>query len=369
MRILVIPDSFKGTFRSIEIAHFIEQALLKHQPKAIIQSIPIADGGEGSVDCFLHAFGGQKERVPSFDPYRNEIDSVYGWLDEKRVIIELAACAGLHWVKDHPNPSLTSTLGVGIQIKDAISKGAKQVILAIGGSSTNDMGVGLLYGLGCHFYDSQNNAFLPTGGTLSRIDRIDTSDLERTIQGVEFITLCDVSNPLYGQNGAAHVYGPQKGANKEMVEFLDHELKTFAHWLEMNHYGSSNFEGAGAAGGTSVAMKLFCHSRIVRGIDYLLETIRFDDLLLQTDVVITGEGQLDTQSFQGKVIAGIYAHTLPKHIPLLAIVGRNKLTDSQIPSDYFQVYPLSDMSEPLETAIQHTPKRIQEVIHSIFSIQ
>lgn len=368
MRIIVIPDSFKGTYPSIDIANRIEQAIRKNRPDAFIQSIPIADGGEGSVDCFLQAFHGRKEIMDSFDPYRNPIASAYGWLDQNKAIIELAACAGLHWVKDRPNPSLTTTYGVGIQIKDAILKGAKQVILAIGGSATNDMGVGLLYALGCHFFDSSGKAFLPTGATLSKIAFIDTKDLERTIQGVEFTTLCDVSNPLFGQNGAAYVYAPQKGATKEMVEVLDQELKSFSTWLVSNDYGSVDFEGAGAAGGTSVAMKLFCHSRVVRGIDYLLEAIHFDELLLKTDVVITGEGQLDTQSFQGKVIAGIYAHTLPKQIPLLAIVGRSQLSEHQIPSAYFQVFPLSEMTELLETAIKNTPRRIQEVIDSIFRL-
>lgn len=366
MRVMVIPDSFKGSYTSLEVASIIQNSILSTKPDTIIQTIPIADGGEGSVECFLHSFHGRKETVLSFDPYFNEIQSFYGWIDSSRAIIELAQCAGLHLVKDHPNPSLTSTYGVGIQLKDAISKGAKQIILAIGGSATNDMGMGLLAGLGCRFYDAFEKHFIPTGATLSNITRIETTDLEKRIQGVEFITLCDVRNPLFGENGAAYIYGPQKGANPEMVQSLDQELQVLASWLTSKGYGSVDFEGAGAAGGTSVAMKLFCHSRIARGIDYLLEAIHFDDLLAKTDLVITGEGQLDIQSFQGKVIDGIYAHTRPFHIPLVAIVGRSQLTQDQIPHDCFQVYALSQPSDSLQRAIQNTPRRIAEVIQDLF---
>lgn len=319
--IVLIPDSFKGTMSSTEICDIMENAILKHYPNINITKIPVADGGEGTVDCFLQAVGGKKINLKVCNPYLKKIDSFYGLLDNDTAVIEMSAAAGLPLI-EKLNPKLTSTYGVGELILDAINKGAKKIIIGLGGSATNDCGLGCFAALGAKFFDSYMHEFIPTGGTLSRIKKIDTSMLKLNIKNIEFITMCDINNPLYGQNGAVYQFSRQKGATNEDMIILENEVKTFANYVKKEFDSCDvNFEGAGAAGGMGFGMKTFLNSKMQMGIDTILDVVEFDKKLTEADLVISGEGKFDSQSFSGKVIMGIAEHTKKYSVPLIAVVG------------------------------------------------
>jgi glycerate 2-kinase len=357
MNLLLIPNAFKGTYPASQIAMAMERGARQVDAQATIRKIPIADGGDGTLECFFEAFGGEYVDSPTVDAWRNPIPSRYLRLGPKKALIELAASAGLTLVGEHKNPRLTTTYGVGVQIADAISAGATEIYLAIGGSATNDMGVGMLEALGAVFKDILGNVIHPVGETLSRIHEIDVSALERTIQGVSFTTFCDVDSPLFGPLGAAYVYASQKGASTTDILYLDSELRTFAALLQTKYHLNPAFAGAGAAGGTSVAAKLFLHAKIVSGIDAILDLVGFQHLLPNVDAVVTGEGKLDAQSFYGKVVGGIHRRMQGSGKPLLIICGQNQL--ERLPTDVF-VRSIHDPKRTLEETFEQTLTLVEE---------
>jgi glycerate 2-kinase len=357
MNLLVIPNAFKGTYTASQIAAAMERGARRVDSHAKIRKIPIADGGDGTLECFFEAFGGEYIEGPTVNAWRHPIQSRYLRLGPRRVMIELATSAGLTLVGEHKNPRLTTTYGVGIQIADAIATGATEIYLAIGGSATNDMGVGMLEALGAIFTDNQGNIIHPVGETLSQIHAIDVSVLERTIHGVSFTTFCDVDNPLYGPLGAAYVYAPQKGASTSDVLYLDNELREFAALIETKYHLNPNFAGAGAAGGTSVAAKLVLHAKIVSGIDAILDLVGFNRLLIDVDAVITGEGKLDSQSFYGKVVGGIYRRMQGSGKPLLIVCGLNQL--ERLPTDVF-VQAIHNPNRTLNETFDQTLALVEE---------
>ena len=357
MNLLIVPNSFKGTYSATAIAAAMERGARQIDAFAQITRIPIADGGDGTLECFYEALGGTFVWVDAVDAWRRPIKSRYLRLDEHRALIELASTAGLTIAGKKLNPRQTTTAGVGMQIAAAIADGAKEILLAIGGSATNDMGVGMLESLGVVFRDATGGVFHPVGESLSRIRSIDTTALDPKIRDVEFTTLCDVDNPLFGSLGAAYVYAPQKGASKEDVEFLDLELRAFASLLETKYFLKPNFPGAGAAGGTSVAAKLFLNSKVVSGIDAILDLVEFDRRLVHADAVISGEGKLDRQSFYGKVIGGLHQRMASSNRPLLLVCGVNELED--LPKNVF-ASAIHDPLQSLETTIQNTLQLVEE---------
>lgn len=319
-KVVLIPDSFKGTMSSMEICDIMENAIKKHFPSIQIIKIPVADGGEGSVDCFLTALGGNKINVVVNNPYFEKINSYYGMIGDT-AIIEMSAAAGLPLI-DKLNPLLTSTYGVGELVKDAINHGVKKVIMGLGGSCTNDCGAGCFCSLGARFFDSNNKEFVPTGATLSKVKKIDIKELKNTIKDVEFITMCDINNPLYGQNGATFTFSEQKGATEEDMQILENQVKSFAKIVEKEiDFADTNFAGAGAAGGMGFGMKAFVNSKIQMGIDTILEIVDFSAKIKDADLVITGEGRFDSQSFNGKVVLGVANYTMKQNVPLIAVVG------------------------------------------------
>lgn len=321
-KILLIPDSFKGTMSSEEICSIMENAIRAYYPDALIISIPVADGGEGSVDSFLTAVGGKKITTTVKGPYFNDIQSFYGILPDNTAVIEMAAAAGLPLVGDDLNPEKTTTYGVGQLIEQAAKAGCKKMIIGLGGSATNDGGAGAAAALGIRFMNAAGEAFIPTGETLCDISSIDGSSLNPILDGVEIITMCDIDNPLCGPQGAAAVFGPQKGADEAMVKRLDANL---AHMAEMikRDLGKDviDLAGAGAAGGMGAGMTAFLGSRLQMGIETVLDTVQFDSLLDGADMVFTGEGKIDSQSLRGKVVIGVARRTKKTGIPLIAIVG------------------------------------------------
>ncbi len=320
-RFLLAPDSFKGTLSSKQICEIMKKRINGHFPKAEVIAIPVADGGEGSVDCFLSAMNGKLIRCVSVNPFFEEMEGFYGLLnDGKTAVIEMASCAGLPLVEDRKNPMQTTTYGVGLLMKDAVSKGAKEIILGLGGSATNDFGCGAAAALGFSFYDEKGETFIPVGGSLSKVVRIEQT--ENVLDGIKLTLMCDVKNPVYGENGAAFVYAPQKGADQEQVKLLDDGLR---HICEVAHHDlgedASALVGGGAAGAMAGGMAVFFRASIRMGIDVVLDTVGFDRLLENADAVFTGEGKIDSQSLQGKVIHGVAKRAKEKDVPVIAVVG------------------------------------------------
>lgn len=322
-KIILIPDSFKGTMSSRTICEIMARAIKIRSPRTKTVLIPIADGGEGSVDAFLHACGGKKMRTKVTGPRFNIIPSFYGILnDKKTAIIETASAAGFSLVQDDPNPEATTTYGCGELMLHAIEQGCKKIIVGLGGSATNDAGCGMASALGIRFIDKSGKRFIPVGKTLCNIYRIDASHINPAVKKAKIVTMCDVDNPLFGKRGAAFVFAAQKGADGKMILRLDKGLKHLACKVKTQlGKNSAQLRGAGAAGGMGYAMNVFLHSSLQSGIETVLETIGFDALLKDADFVFSGEGKIDEQSLHGKVIAGIAKRTKKAHVPFIAIVG------------------------------------------------
>ena len=223
-KFILIPDSFKGTLSSKKVCDIMRERILAHYPLAEVLSIPVADGGEGSVECFLSAVGGELIRCETKNPFFEDMEAFFGLINgTKTAVVELAACAGLPLVEDRKNPMRATTYGVGILIREALCRGVEEIILALGGSATNDFGCGLASALGVKFYDEAGKDFIPVGESLSRVARIEMG--ENILKNVKLSVMCDVKNPVFGENGAAYVYAPQKGANEEEVRILDDGLR------------------------------------------------------------------------------------------------------------------------------------------------
>lgn len=321
-KIILAPDSFKGTMRSIEICRIMKREAQKAFPGCEILSIPVADGGEGTVESMLAAAGGRRVRVTVQGPRSEPVESFYGRLPGgKRAVIEMAAAAGLPLVKGCEDPTVTTTYGVGMLMQHAVRKGAREILLGLGGSCTNDGGCGAAAALGVRFLDKNGNSFVPCGGTLEKIARIDPEPARQALAGVRIRLMCDVDNPLYGEHGAAFVFGPQKGADPAMVRRLDRGLRHLGRLLEPLCPGISQMPGAGAAGGMGAGMCALLGAELVSGIDGVLDTVGFEALLEGCDMVFTGEGRIDGQSLRGKVIFGVCRRASARGVPVCAVVG------------------------------------------------
>lgn len=318
---IVISDSFKGTLSSRDICEIARQSIPRFFPYCEIAALPVADGGEGTVECFVEAIQAQPVEVTVAGPYGEAVQAIY-CRSGNRAVIEVASAAGLPMVGERQNPERTTTFGVGQLIRHAAENGCREILLGLGGSCTNDGGCGCAAALGTRFFQGNDEEFVPVGGSLERIARIDISETRRLLKQVTITAMCDVDNPLCGPQGAAHVFGPQKGADEAMAERLDSGL---CHLADMIRRGLGlsvgNIPGAGAAGGLGAGCIAFLGGTLKPGIEAVLDMLDFDRRLAGTDLVITGEGRLDSQSIHGKVISGIARRTKPGNIPLLAIVG------------------------------------------------
>lgn len=320
---ILVPDSFKGTLSAIEVCNIMKSSIKNLYKDANIISVPVADGGEGTVDAFLYALGGEKKSVWVSDAFNEQkILAHYAMLKDDIAVIEMAACAGLPLVKNRLEPDKTTTFGVGELIIDAINSGAKKIILGLGGSATNDGGCGMAAALGVKFKDEQYQEFIPTGGTLSQIYKIDMNNIYPKIKDVEFISMCDVDNPLCGRLGASAVFAPQKGADEDMVRLLDEGLAHLAKIIKRDlHIEVKDIKGAGAAGGLGAGSIAFLQSKLTKGIDVILDTIKFDELVSKADIVFTGEGKFDSQSLHGKVVMGVANRSQKYKTPVIVVTG------------------------------------------------
>lgn len=323
-KILLVPDSFKGTLSSRQVCQVMAGQLRRFFPQAQVKSIPVADGGEGSVEAFLAAAGGERRTRTVTGPFGEPVEAFYGVLDDGRTaVIEMAACAGLPLAEGRLNPERATTYGVGELLLAAKEAGCTKAILGLGGSCTNDGGVGAAAALGAKFTRADGAAFIPTGGTLGEIAALDVSPVAQALQGMELTAMCDIDNPLYGEAGAAAVFAPQKGADAAMVARLDAGLRHLGQ-VAARCLGRdfSHLPGAGAAGGLGFGMAAFCGAQLRVGIDAVLDAVGFDSLLPGTDVVFTGEGKIDSQSARGKVVSGVAARCRKAGVPVVAVVGQ-----------------------------------------------
>ncbi len=326
MKIVIAPNAFKGSLSAKQVADAIEAGIKKSsiQHSAFsIQKVPLADGGDGTLDVFINGAGGKIYKKQITGPLKNKIASSYGILKDGTGIVELARASGLALVpQEKRNPLWTTTYGTGELIREAINKGAKKIIIGVGGSSTCDGGIGALAALGARFKDKKGEEIEPIGANLIKIASIDSRGLIYQTQDIKFIIACDVLNPLLGKDGAARVYGPQKGANPSEVELLEKGLKHFSSFFShITHHTSHIAEMTGASGGFPYGFKVLLNAELKLGIELCMEMVKFKEKAKDADILITGEGRIDKKTRYGKVIDGVIRFGKGNNIPVLAIVG------------------------------------------------
>lgn len=325
MLIIVCPDSFKGSLSSIEVADAIERGIRSITgADAQIHKIPLADGGEGTVDALVRAKDGRICTARVMDPLGRGIEASYGILGIGVVaVIEMSSASGLCLLSDNErDPLVTSTFGTGQLIEAALDAGALKIVIGIGGSATNDGGAGAMTALGARFLDANGRELPPGGAALIDLDRVDMSGFRFPVGRVEVEVACDVANPLCGPMGASAVYGPQKGATPEMVEQLDAALARYAEVIKRDLGADiADMPGAGAAGGLGAGLAAFLGAKLKSGIDMVLDIAGFDEALKFADLVITGEGRIDEQTAYGKTIGGVLKRASAAGVPVVAIAG------------------------------------------------
>ena len=333
MKIVLAPDKFKGSLTGLEFCNAAQKGILKVLPDAEIVFLPMADGGDGTIEVVNYYLKGDLIQLQVKNPLFQNTSATYLYAhDSKIAFIEMAEASGLKLLKptefDCKN---ATTYGTGQLIADAIKRGANEFILGIGGSATNDCGIGMATALGYRFLDDKGVEVIPVGASLSKIKTIDDSQVNVGIKNVKFKIACDVTNPLYGKNGAAYVYAEQKGATQKDIEILDKGLEDFSKVLDSKfNINSQEVVGGGAAGGMGVATKVFLNGELISGITLMKELAQFDKRIENTDWIITGEGKLDEQTLSGKTIHGIIDEAKKHQIKVVAFCGKLDLTKIQL---------------------------------------
>ena len=324
-KIVVASDSFKGSLTSPQVAQSVERAVSEVCPSCEVVKVNVADGGEGTMEALHQTLGGRKVTLSVSDPLGRPVDASYVILDDgNTAVLEMSAASGLTLLTPaERNPSKTSTLGTGELIRDALDKGCRRFLIGIGGSATNDAGMGMLHALGYRFKDADGSELPPSGASMIRVASINVSSLHPALAEAEFVVACDVKAPLYGPDGAAYVFAPQKGADRDMVESLDLGLRNFADVSAVAMgYDYADAEGSGAAGGLGYAFRQFLGARLESGVDMVLDAICFDQIIESADLVITGEGRIDSQTVTGKTPYGVAQRAARYGIPVVAIAGQ-----------------------------------------------
>lgn len=348
-KIIIAPDSFKETMSANQVSTTIKHELNKRFPDYDIVSLPIADGGEGSIDAIVASKDGKIIYKDVLGPNFYKVHSFYGLVDNQ-AIIEVASVVGFNNKIKSSTPANTTTFGIGELILDAINLGVKKIYLCLGGSITNDCGLGIACALGVKFFDCNNQEFIPVGETICKIADFEMMDY-KLFNDVEIIGLCDVQNPLYGLNGASYIYAKQKGANEAMIANLDENMKYLGN-LYQKKFGIdyAKYSGAGAAGGIGFGILAFLKGKLVKGIEAILDIISFDEIIKDADYIITGEGKLDYQSLNGKVIYGVLNRAKKYDIKVIIVAGK---VDGDI--DEFKKIGIYDI---YETNIDNNPMEI-----------
>ena len=372
MRILLAPDSFKGSLTASQVAASMERGIKKILPRAQTVKLPLSDGGEGLVDALVGATGGKILGQQVTGPLGKWVDACWGILgDGKTGVIEMAAASGLTLLPpEQRNPMLTTTFGTGELIQAALRHGCTRLIVGIGGSATNDGGVGMAQALGIRFLDKQGNSLPFGGGQLYQLARIAKGGLEPAMQKVSLLVACDVDNPLTGPQGASTVYGPQKGADSEMILHLDNGLKHLARiihkdlGLEVEH-----IPGAGAAGGLGAGLMAFLGGELTPGIELVMNLVGLEKELATCDLVFTGEGQLDAQSVFGKVPVGVARRARNHGLPVIALAGSVTPEAEVLHKEGITAYfSITNTPISLEEAMQKAAINIEQTTGEIMRI-
>lgn len=354
-KIVVASDSFKGSLTSLEVAGSAEQGIHEVFPECEVVKVNVADGGEGTMDALRSTLGGQWVTVAAADPLGRPRNVSYVVLsDGKTAVIEMSAASGLPLLEQQErNPMLTSTFGTGQMIADALSRGCRRFLVGIGGSATNDAGMGMLEALGFRFMGKDGNTLPGRGESMSEVVDIDMSHVPPEVNESEFIIACDVDSPFCGPRGAAYVFSPQKGADPQMVAELDAGMKHLAEVIaRVTGKDVKDVPGAGAAGGLGGGFLAFLNARLERGIEMVLDAIAFDDIIRGADLVITGEGRVDSQTLTGKTPFGIMKRAQKQNIRTVAIGGSVMLGDEDDVSGFDSIWPVTPVGMPLEEAMK-----------------
>ena len=392
-KIVIASDSFKGSLTSLEVAGNAEKAVREVFPLCEVVKVNVADGGEGTMDALQHTLGGTKVNLRVSDPLGRPVDAHYVILDDGiTAVIEMSVASGLTLLSpEERDPSKTSTYGTGELIRDALSKGCDKFLVGIGGSATNDAGMGMLQALGYRFLDADGAELEPVGGSVGMVEDIEipvsgelsdvgngitnlTDAASRLLSNAAFIVACDVKAPLYGPEGAAYVFAPQKGASPQMVQSLDAGLRHFAEVAaRVTGADFSQIQGAGAAGGLGYAFREFLGARLERGVEMVLDAIGFDEIIEGADLVITGEGRIDGQTLTGKTPFGVARRAMQQGIPVVAIGGSvardpgHGVGAFMLEAGFSEVLQITPEGMPLSEAMRHDVAS-ENVYRTIFEL-
>lgn len=354
-KIVVASDSFKGSLSSLEVADSVEQGIHDVFPGCEVVKVNVADGGEGTMDALRSTLGGQWVTVTADDPLCRPLTVSYVVLgDGNTAVIEMSASSGLPLLEPHErNPLKTSTSGTGQMIADALARGCRRFLIGIGGSATNDAGMGMLEALGLRFIGKDGNQLPGRGESMAMVEEIDMSNIAPQVRESEFIIACDVDSPFCGPRGAACVFSPQKGADSQMVKALDAGMEHLAEVIaRTTGKDIRDVPGAGAAGGLGGGFVAFLDARLERGIEMVLDAISFDEIIRGADLVITGEGRVDAQTLTGKTPFGIMKRAQKQNIRTVAIGGSVMLDDGDDVSGFDSIWPVTPEGMPLEEAMR-----------------
>jgi len=358
MKIVVAPDSFKESLSAKEVSKNIAKAISEVMPEAEILQVPISDGGEGLLDALIPSLKGTLITTTVKDPLLRNIEATYGIVNNgNTAIIEMAKASGLELLKENEkNPLITSTFGTGQLIKNALNRGCKKIIVGLGGSATNDGGMGMMKALGVAFLDNKGRPINEGGGALNALCKIDLTRIDKRVLNCEIVSACDVLNPLTGSQGASFVYGSQKGAKPEELELLDKNLLHYASIIKSNlKIDLKTRKGTGAAGGMGMALLTFLNAKLIPGIKLIMDSLQIETHIRNADLVITGEGRIDRQTLYGKTITGIASIALKHKVPVIAITGSigtdiDKIYDMGVHAVFSIVNQPMDLKKSIENA-------------------
>lgn len=371
-RVIAAFDSFKGSLTSREAGEAFRRGFMAERPDAEVEVLAIADGGEGMAEAISEGVGGEMVSVVVSDPLGRKIEANYALINGgATAVIAMSSASGLTLLKpEECNPLIASTYGTGELIVDALERGCRKIIMGLGGSATNDCGVGMLRALGYRFYDAAGEELCNTISILERVESISTAERHPLLMGVKFTAAVDVDNPLYGAQGAAHIFAPQKGASPEMVERLDKALR---HYAEVVDADAAEVAGAGAAGGMGYALHTMLGARMRPGIEIVLALLDFERRVQGASLVVTGEGSIDAQTLHGKAPAGVLAAAQRLGIPVVALGGRVECESALLAGGFHAVRAITPHDQPTdvamqrETAIANMERAARELARQIIS--
>lgn len=372
-RVVVAPDSFKGSLTAMEVAECCEKGILDVFPQAEVVKLPLADGGEGTVAALASSLDGHLERCPVRDPLMRKREAVYAITNGgKTAIMEMAAASGLPMLEPcERNPLHTSSYGVGEMITDALDKGCREICVGLGGSATNEGGMGMLRALGFVFKDADGRELAGVGEDLRKVAFIETGNADSRLATTRFVAACDVDNPFYGPEGAAYVFAPQKGADEESVRMLDDGLRNYAAVVEaQTGKDLQAIAGAGAAGGLGGAFAAFLSAHVCRGVDMVLDAVGFDEKAGRADLIITGEGRIDRQSLMGKVLSGVLRRGAQAKVPVIAVGGMVSDSEDLERAGLVAAIPVVQGITTLEKAMSRDEagRNVRDAIHRVMRI-